>query len=118
MARAIETGEAALARYREARMRLERTRAQRIFLGHLAFFVAGTAFFGFWNMLTFFVKEDDTLWFYMPLLFWGVGVIIHYLQGVALFDNWWDLDEKLIKERLEEEKFDVILGEDDGLENA
>ena len=101
MAGPIETGEAALARYREARMRLERGRAHRIFLGHLAFYVLGSTFFGFWNFLTFFVKEDDTLWFYMPLLFWGVGVIIHYLQGVALFDNWWEVDENRISQRLQ-----------------
>ena len=56
----------------------------------------GNVFLGFWNALTYFVKDSDTLWFYIPLLFWGVGVLIHYVQGVALFDEWWELDERTI----------------------
>ena len=57
-------------------------------------------FLGGWNALTYFVKGDLTLWFYLPLLFWGVGIIVHYLQGVALFDNWWAHDDHVIQERL------------------
>ena len=72
----------------------------RIFLSHMVAYVIGNSFLAVWNGLTFYVKDDDTLWFYLPLLFWGIGVIIHYLQGVALFENWWERDESLIDERL------------------
>ena len=88
-------------RYREARKAIEKARAARIFLSHLAAFVIGNIFLGVWNGLTYYVKEDDTLWFFLPLLFWGVGVLIHYLQSVALFENWWERDESMINERLE-----------------
>ena len=88
-------------RYRETRKAIEKARALRIFVSHLVAYIIGNVFLGVWNGLTYYVKEDDTLWFYLPLLFWGNGLIIHYLQSVALFDNWWDRDERLIDERLE-----------------
>ena len=88
-------------RYRETRKAIEKARAIRIFVSHIIAYVIGNIFLAVWNGLTYYVLEDDTLWFYLPLLFWGVGVIIHYLQSVALFDNWWERDEGLIDERLE-----------------
>ena len=87
------------AAYREARRAIERSQAVRVFLFHLAAYIVGNVFLGFWNALTYFVKDSDTLWFYIPLLFWGVGVLIHYVQGVALFDEWWELDERTIDSR-------------------
>ena len=85
--------------YRETRKAIERARAIQVFLIHLVTYIIGNVFLGFWNALTYFVKEDDTLWFYIPLLFWGVGVIIHYVQSVALFEEWWELDERSIERR-------------------
>ena len=49
--------------------------------------------------MTYVVKDDDALWFFLPLLFWGVGLIIHYLNSVALFDEWWKLNERNINSR-------------------
>jgi hypothetical protein len=89
-----------LSRYKEAWKANEKARAMRIFLSHFAAFVLGNVFFGVWNVLTYFLREDSTLWFYLPLIFWGVGVLIHYLQAVALFENWWERDERVITERL------------------
>lgn len=89
-----------ISRYRAARKAIEKARAVRIFVSHVAAYVIGNVFLGVWNALTFFVRGDDTLWFFLPLLFWGVGVIVHYLQGIALFDDWWERDERLISERL------------------
>ncbi|MBM3944451.1 MAG: 2TM domain-containing protein [SAR202 cluster bacterium] len=89
-----------LARYKETRKAIEKARAMRIFFSHFAAFFIGNIFLGVWNVLTYFIKEDKTLWFYLPLIFWGVGVLIHYLQGVALFENWWERDERIIDERL------------------
>ena len=39
------------------------------------------------------------LWFWSPLIFWGGGVIIHYLQSIALFNDWWQQDESITNER-------------------
>ena len=86
--------------YREARKAIEKGRALRIFFGHLGAYLLGNMFLGGWNALTYFVKDSPTLWFYLPLLFWGIGLIIHYLHAVALFDEWWALDERTIRERL------------------
>ena len=88
-----------LERYKEARRVIEKARAARIFLSHFVAFVIGNGFLGLWNALTYFVKDDTTLWFYIPLLFWGVAVIIHYTIAVALFDDWWELDEGSIDRR-------------------
>jgi len=86
--------------YRSTRKDIEKARAVQVFLSHLAAYIVGNVFLGGWNALTYYVREDDTLWFYIPLVFWGVGVIIHYLQAIALFDNWWDSDEYKILEHL------------------
>ena len=53
----------------------------------------GNIFLGAWNIWTYQNRGDEFLWFYFPLIFWGVGVIIHYVQSVVLFDDWWDQDE-------------------------
>ena len=90
-----------VARYIDARKAIEKARVIRIFVSHLVAYVIGNLFLGVWNGLTYYVKEDDTLWFFLPLLFWGVGIIIHYLQSIALFDNWWERDEAIISSRLE-----------------
>ena len=90
-----------IALYKEARRKIERSRALRIFMSHLAAYILGNIFLGGWNVLTYFVKEDSTLWFFIPLLFWGVGVLIHYVQSVALFDEWWELDERTIEQKLQ-----------------
>ena len=66
----------------------------------MAAYVIGNTFLGIWNVLTIYIKDDDTLWFYLPLIFWGVGLMIHYLQAIALFDNWWDRDEREIEGRI------------------
>ena len=87
--------------YSETRKTIEKARAVRVFVSHLIAYVLGNLFLGFWNAMTYFMKDSETLWFYLPLLFWGVGVIIHYLQSVALFDEWWELDERTIEERRE-----------------
>ena len=87
-------------RYSRERIRIERRRAVRLFLMHLALYVLGNIFLGGWNALTYLVLGSSTLWFFLPLLFWGVGVIIHYLNSVALFDEWWEHDERIIAQRL------------------
>ena len=46
----------------------------------------------------YYLRDNDTVWLYVPLLFWGVGLIVHYALAVALFDNWWDRDERLVEQ--------------------
>lgn len=88
-----------LANYKEARKGVEKTRATRVFLIHLAAFIIGNIFLGVWNSLTYYIKGNELLWFPIPLIFWGVGVLIHYTVSVALFNEWWDRDESVIQTR-------------------
>ena len=87
-------------RYRVIRKTVAKARAVRIFFYHLAAYVLGNIFLGAWNIFTYQNLEDQTLWFFSPLIFWGVGVIIHYVQGVALFEDWWEKDEQITDERM------------------
>lgn len=88
-------------RYRNAKKLVEKKRAVLVFLTHLAAYVISNIFFGIWNALTYNVKGETTLWFYVPLIFWGVGVLVHYLQAIALFDDWWRTDESAVAEYLD-----------------
>ena len=98
--------------YQETRKVVGKRRAVRIFFYHLAAYALGNIFLGAWNILTYQLRGDEILWFYSPLIFWGIGVIIHYLQGVALFDDWWNQDET-ITERLMAEKLTESSNETD-----
>ena len=89
--------------YREARRAVTRERATSLFAFHVATYVASLLFLGIWNMVTV-SRVQGGWWFITPLIFWGVGVIIHYILAVALFDDWWDRDEGLIRQRLDELK--------------
>ena len=88
-----------VASYREARKSVEKSRAVRIFLVHLAVFVLGNIFLAFWNSLTYYVKDNELLWFPIPFIFWGIGVLIHYTVSVVLFEEWWERDESQIEAR-------------------
>ena len=91
-----------IAKYREARKAVERKRTYQVFIWHLVAYVLGNLAMGLWNVGTFYLRDNDTVWFYLPLLFWGVGLMVHYVLAVALFDNWWDRDERLVDQQLEE----------------
>ena len=92
--------ESYIASYSSARKAISRSRSARVFTFHLIAYILGNGFLGFWNFLTYFVRDEKTLWFFLPLLFWGVGLLIHFLNSVALFEEWWDLDERNVKNRL------------------
>ena len=87
--------------YREARRAVTRERSTSLFAFHVATYVASLLFLGIWNMVTVSMVQG-AWWFITPLIFWGVGVTIHYILAVALFDDWWDRDEGLIRKRLSE----------------
>ena len=90
---------AEIVRYRQAGKSVRKARSIVVFLAHLGAFIFGNLFLGGWNVLTYYVGKSETLWFYLPLVFWGTAVIIHYIVGVALFDDWWEKDERNISRR-------------------
>ena len=89
-----------LDKYKDVRKTVVKKRVFRIFQIHLLAYVLGMITIGLWNAGTFYLRDNDTLWFYLPLLFWGLGVMIHYVLAVGLFDEWWERDESVIGEQL------------------
>ena len=85
--------------YIEAKKSVQKQRAVRTFQVHLAAFTIGNIFFGIWNGLTYYITGIQVLWFYIPLIFWGIGLQIHYVVSVALFDAWWERDDRIVKSR-------------------
>lgn len=85
-------------RYYHAKKRVESIKG---FYGNLTSYIVLNIFFFVLNILT----SPKHLWFYWPLLGWGIGVIFH---GMKVFNyspflgkNW---EERKLKEYLEEEK--------------
>ncbi|MEC4049889.1 2TM domain-containing protein [Flavobacterium sp. SUN046] len=73
----------------------------RGFYGNLIAYIVFNIFFLILNLLT----SPKQLWFYLPLLGWGVGVFFHGMKvfGYSPFlgKNW---EERKIKELMEKEK--------------
>ena len=85
-------------RYYQAKKRVESIKG---FYGNLIAYIIFNGFFLVLNLLT----SPNELWFYWPLLGWGVGVLFH---GMKVFNyspflgkNW---EERKLKEFMEEEK--------------
>ena len=63
--------------YRKAR---ERVRKKKGFYGHLSAYLAVGVFFLVMNMVT----DPWDLWFFYPMMPWGVGLLIHYFGVFGL----------------------------------
>lgn len=85
-------------RYYQARKRVNEIKG---FYGNLVSYVVVNIFLLILNLVT----SPDHLWFYWPLLGWGVGVVIH---GMKVFNYMpflgKDWEEQKIKEFMEEEQ--------------
>lgn len=64
----------------------KRVKAKKGFYGHLSAFIAVGAFFLAMNLLTYDAK-DPALWFFFPMLPWGIGLLIHYFTVFGLPGN-------------------------------
>lgn len=84
-------------KYERAKKRVEDIRG---FYIHLAIYLVVNGFIIAQNLII----SPDALWFYWPLLGWGVGILIHGLSVFvfegALGKGW---EEKKIKEMMDEE---------------
>jgi len=79
--------------YQEAKKKVEE---EKKFYYHLGVFIVMNTFFVVLNLVT----SPDHLWFYWPMLGWGLGLT---LQGVKVFTNVGlskDWEEKRIKKHL------------------
>ncbi len=85
-------------RYYQAKKRVEELKG---FYGNLISYIIFNTFFLVLNLLT----SPDELWFFWPLLGWGIGVLFHAMKVFDFFPflnkNW---EERKIKELMEKEK--------------
>jgi hypothetical protein len=86
------------ARYEAAKKRVEEIKGLYMHIGMFA--VINLALFAI-NMIT----NPDTLWFYWPLLGWGVGVVIHVFVFVA--------EGRLLSPQWEDKKVRELMRRDD-----
>lgn len=64
-------------------------------MGHLGVYLAAGLFFLVINLIT---MENGILWFYWPMIPWGMGLLIHYfgvfgLPGTNELVEKWELEE-------------------------
>ena len=87
--------------YKQAKVRVEKKKG---FYKHLSAFIAVGFFFLAMNLITFFNGDADApgLWFFYPMLPWGIGLLIHYLSIFRLAGPN-ALSEKWEEEELAEE---------------
>ncbi len=84
-------------RYYQAKKRVEQIKG---FYGNLISYIVLNIFFLILNVVT----SPNHLWFYWPLLWWGLGVIFHGMRvfGYSPFFNK-DWEERKINEFIEKE---------------
>ena len=64
---------------------------KRVFLIHLVVYVLVNAMLIAIN----FIYSPEAIWFFYPLIGWGIGISIHYLSGVRWIQK--ELEEKEAK---------------------
>ncbi len=85
-------------RYEDAKKRVEELKG---FYTHLFIYLAVNLFLFILNMLT----APDALWFYWPLIGWGIGILIHGLSVFVLAGMFGkDWEEKKIKDIMSKDK--------------
>lgn len=93
-----------------------RVKKKKGFYTHFAVFLSVGVFFFLMNMLT--MGHNEELWFFFPMLPWGIGLAIHYfsvfgLPGTNILTEDWEAVE-LQKEiiRLKQEGYGDVTAEE------
>ena len=85
-------------RYQKAKKRVEEIKG---FYGNLTAYIVVNIFFVVINLMT----SPDHLWFYWPMLGWGIGVVFH---GLRVFNYMpflgKDWEERKMKEYMDEDE--------------
>lgn len=83
--------------YRRAERRVKELKG---FYGNLTSYCLVIPFLLVLNLLT----SPDHLWFYWPMLGWGMGLVAHGINVFGIGKNW---EEKKIKELMDEDRKNV-----------
>ena len=83
-----------LEEYRKAEVEVLREEVASEFRVHLLVYLAGNTIAVLLNLLV----VDEVLWFFYPLIGWGLGLLFHYVAGVR------HVEERIVKRqsRIEE----------------
>ena len=81
-------------RYAQAKKRVQEVKG---FYGNLTAYIVVNVFLMIINLLT----SPEHLWFYWPMLGWGIGILAHAVSVFGIGKEW---EERKIKELMEEEK--------------
>lgn len=77
--------------YKRAYREMEKEEARNGFIVHLVVYILVNVMLIVINLM----YTPEALWFFFPLIGWGIGVSMHYLFGVRLIEK--DLIEKEAK---------------------
>ncbi|CAB3288586.1 Histidine kinase [Methanocaldococcus lauensis] len=69
--------------YKKVYREIIKEKKKRKFLIHLIIYIIVNAMFIVDNLL----YTPKEIWFIYPLIFWGIGLLIHYLYGIHWIDN-------------------------------
>jgi len=83
--------ETSLEEYKKAYREVVSEEEKRVFLIHLVVYVLVNAMLIAFN----FIYSPEAIWFFYPLIGWGIGISIHYLSGVRWIQK--ELEEKEAK---------------------
>jgi len=77
------TKEITLEDYKRAYREVEKEEARRGFIIHLVVYILGNAMLTTINL----IYTIKVLWFFYPLIGWGIGLTIHYLFAVRWLES-------------------------------
>ncbi|ALR32097.1 MULTISPECIES: 2TM domain-containing protein [Chryseobacterium] len=76
---------------------IRRVKELKSFYGNLTSYCLVIPFLAVLNLIT----APEQLWFYWPMLGWGIGLAAHGINTFGIGKNW---EEKKIRELMEEER--------------
>lgn len=76
---------------------IRRVKELKSFYGNLTSYFLVIPFLAVLNLIT----APEQLWFYWPMLGWGIGLAAHGINTFGIGKNW---EEKKIRELMEEER--------------
>ncbi|HID92675.1 MAG TPA: 2TM domain-containing protein [bacterium (Candidatus Stahlbacteria)] len=89
-------GEISVEEYKKAYREVRKEREKRGFIIHLAVYIIVNIGLITCNL----VYVPERIWFFWPLIFWGLGLICHYLGGVRFLEKELERDEALAEIRV------------------
>ncbi len=84
-------------KYIRAKKRVEQLKG---FYGHLAIYILVNALLITINL----ISSPDDLWFYFPLLGWGIGLLAHFMSVFVIGRFSEDWEDKKIKELMDKDR--------------